>query len=215
MTGKSVRDFFQSYSDDFNSLYDSQRLLQNSMLNRLFRRSMHLRMVRTFQLCLPIVGKSVLDVGCGSGQYSIEFAKRGACRVVGIDFAPRMIQLARKNAEAVAESCEFYATDLFEFPVDQQFDYAVAMGFMDYVDDPKMTVTKILSLTRHSAVLSFPVRHGFLAWQRKIRYQQKCHLVLYDQEQVLDLFKSHTDFLIDCISLGRDYFVSATRRSEI
>lgn len=40
---------------------------------------------------------SVLDVGCGPGKYSIEFAKH-ANSVTGIDISPRMIEFAMENA---------------------------------------------------------------------------------------------------------------------
>jgi 2-polyprenyl-3-methyl-5-hydroxy-6-metoxy-1,4-benzoquinol methylase len=43
-------------------------------------------------------GSTLLDAGCGTGQFSIAFAQRG-CRVTGIDVAPSMIQLARQHAQ--------------------------------------------------------------------------------------------------------------------
>ncbi|MDQ2085595.1 class I SAM-dependent methyltransferase [Herbivorax sp. ANBcel31] len=41
---------------------------------------------------------NVLDIGCGPGRYSIEFAKR-AKSVIGIDVSPKMIEFAVENAE--------------------------------------------------------------------------------------------------------------------
>lgn len=41
---------------------------------------------------------NVLDVGCGTGKYIIEFAKN-ARDVTGIDISPNMISYAKKNAE--------------------------------------------------------------------------------------------------------------------
>jgi SAM-dependent methyltransferase len=41
-----------------------------------------------------------LDLGCGGGQASIKLAARGY-RVVGVDFAPTAIELARRNAPDV------------------------------------------------------------------------------------------------------------------
>ena len=46
-------------------------------------------------------GARLLDVGCGSGQFALEFAERGAL-VMGIDLSPDMIRLAQVNAEHLA-----------------------------------------------------------------------------------------------------------------
>ena len=42
---------------------------------------------RMFQQSIPadLSGKTVLDIGCNGGFYSIEMKRRGAARVVGID----------------------------------------------------------------------------------------------------------------------------------
>jgi SAM-dependent methyltransferase len=44
-------------------------------------------------------GASLLDAGCGSGQFAIAFAERGA-RVTGVDLSPEMIRRAREHAAA-------------------------------------------------------------------------------------------------------------------
>ena len=41
-----------------------------------------------------LTGKSVLDIGCNSGFYSIEMKKRGAERVVGVDTSAWLAELA-------------------------------------------------------------------------------------------------------------------------
>ncbi|MEZ4561407.1 MAG: class I SAM-dependent methyltransferase [Thermomicrobiales bacterium] len=43
-------------------------------------------------------GAHLLDAGCGSGQYALALAARGA-RVTGVDLSPAMIRLAQENAE--------------------------------------------------------------------------------------------------------------------
>lgn len=43
-------------------------------------------------------GAHLLDAGCGSGQFALALAARGA-RVAGVDLSPEMIRLARENAE--------------------------------------------------------------------------------------------------------------------
>src|SRR5262249_24854969 len=47
-------------------------------------------------------GLSFLDVGCGSGLFSIAAYKLGASRVVGIDINPRCITVSERNRDYLA-----------------------------------------------------------------------------------------------------------------
>lgn len=59
----------------------------------------------TTRLCIELLeqanvaGRSVADVGCGSGVLSIAAAKFGASRVVGSDIDPVAVEVALENAE--------------------------------------------------------------------------------------------------------------------
>lgn len=46
-------------------------------------------------------GALLLDAGCGSGQFALALAARGA-QVTGVDLSPEMIRLAKQNAERLA-----------------------------------------------------------------------------------------------------------------
>ena len=48
-------------------------------------------------MCEPVTGCSILDLGCGEGYLSRELMKRGAKRTLGIDISENMIDLARKQ----------------------------------------------------------------------------------------------------------------------
>jgi tRNA (mo5U34)-methyltransferase len=56
---------------------------------------------RSFAHAIPadLSGKSVLDIGCNGGFYSIEMARRGAARVLGIDSDEDYLAQARFAAE--------------------------------------------------------------------------------------------------------------------
>ena len=47
---------------------------------------------------VPETPSRVLDVGCGFGRHSVEFARRG-CAVVGVDPSQAMINAARERAD--------------------------------------------------------------------------------------------------------------------
>ena len=56
---------------------------------------------RRFAHAIPsdLTGRSVLDIGCNGGFYSIEMKRRGAKRVLGIDFDEDYLAQARFAAE--------------------------------------------------------------------------------------------------------------------
>jgi SAM-dependent methyltransferase len=69
----------------------------------------------------------VLDVGCGPGTYTIPLARRAA-RVVGLDSAPRMLEVMRREAEfyQVAERVEARPGAWDEIPAMPDFDLVLA-----------------------------------------------------------------------------------------
>lgn len=56
-------------------------------------------------------GEKILDLGCGSGRHSIEFAKRGY-DVIGIDISAPMLEEAKKRARKARVAIKFYREDL-------------------------------------------------------------------------------------------------------
>ena len=44
--------------------------------------------------------KKVLDIGCGMGQHALQYSKKGALSVLGIDISEKMLAYARKNNAA-------------------------------------------------------------------------------------------------------------------
>jgi hypothetical protein len=126
--------------------------------------------------------------------------------VLGIDFAEGMLRLATEHAErvGVADRAEFRKADFYAFSADQRFDYLILMGFMDYMPDPA------LSLTRSKAFFSFPADGGWLAWQRRKRYQKRCDLFLYTEDQIRKLFAGFPGIEAGIDPISRDFFVTAS-----
>jgi 2-polyprenyl-3-methyl-5-hydroxy-6-metoxy-1,4-benzoquinol methylase len=212
MSASRTSEFFHSYAHDFNSIYGNNNTFLNRFINRNFRASMRLRYEKTIEGCSPIVGKTVLDIGCGPGHYSVALAKKGAARVFGIDFADEMIAIAKQNARAagVEGSCDFARQDFFADSISDKYDYTIAMGFMDYMSDPRKTIEKVLAATRGKAFFSFPADGGVLAWQRKLRYKSRCPLFMYGLPQLQQLFSDVNSKKVNIERIARDYFVTVT-----
>ncbi|MCX7846812.1 MAG: class I SAM-dependent methyltransferase [bacterium] len=164
--------YFDQIPDEWDALYSHENWLMYR-INRLLRPGIYERYAFTFERCQPIEGATVLDIGCGTGRFAIEFAKRGARHVVGIDFAPAMIDFSRMVAQrmGVADRCEFICNDVVSYPFETEFDIVVALGFFDYVPHAEPVFRKVAALRPQHFVASFPV-HTFL-WgiQRHIRYR--------------------------------------------
>ncbi len=72
-------------------------------------------------------GKSILDVGCGIGQYSVFFALKGAI-VTAFDISPVGIEQARKLAKVngVEETCHFEVANASSMPyADETYDMII------------------------------------------------------------------------------------------
>jgi ubiquinone/menaquinone biosynthesis C-methylase UbiE len=210
MPEKEVAEFFDAYSDRFNAIYGNKNSLINSAVNRLFRKSMRLRFDYTIGGCQPIEGKTVVDIGCGPGHYSIRLANMGAQNTLGLDFAPGMIEIAKKNAEraGVGGLCQFVYGDFLSYSFNRKFDCAIVMGFMDYIEQPAKVIDKVLAITSDKAFFSFPVGGGILAWQRTQRYKNRCKLFLYTEEDLRRLFAGRKCRKIEIQKISRDFFVT-------
>jgi SAM-dependent methyltransferase len=203
-------EFFDAYAEDFSAIYGNKHTLLNRMVNSMFRKSMRLRYQKTMEGCQPLAGRTVIDIGCGPGHYSVALAKAGAANVFGIDFAEGMIDIAKKNAAvaSVTEYCHFEYDDFFTRPIEGKFDYAIVMGFMDYIREPEEVIQRVLGFTSRRAFFSFPMDGGILAWQRQLRYKNRCELYMYTPPQLRQLFANLTTKPFTIERIDRDSFVT-------
>jgi SAM-dependent methyltransferase len=78
----------------------------------------------------------VLDVGCGTGEHALLAASLGH-EAIGIDAAPRAIELAKKKAAERQLEARFVAWDALDLPsLDEQFDTVLDCGLFHVFDDP-------------------------------------------------------------------------------
>lgn len=74
-----------------------------------------------------IRGKSVLDLGCGTGLFAVAAARLGASEVWATDVSPAAVDCARRNAERNGVDIVAKAGDLFEPVADRTFDLIITV----------------------------------------------------------------------------------------
>jgi tRNA (mo5U34)-methyltransferase len=88
-----------------------------------------------------LAGKTVLDVGCNAGFYSIEMKRRGAERVVGIDSDPRYLAQARLAAEVSGVDIELRRLSVYEVDrLGESFDVVLFLGVLYHLRHPLLAL---------------------------------------------------------------------------
>ncbi len=208
---QKVRAHFDADAIRFDAIYDDDHKgLVARWIDRVWRGVVRRRLELTLELLEPLTAKTVLDVGCGSGRYCLAYAERGAARVVGVDFAPRMIDLANEAARrrGIAERCEFRVGLFPDAVTDGPFDASTALGFFDYIADPVPLVKRMRELTEQTLVMSFPKAREWRVPVRRARFWLKgCPLYLYSEERVRAILEQAGVTRYDWIVMDRDYLV--------
>ena len=87
-------------------------------------------------------GKRILDLGCGFGEHCMEYVRKGAVRVVGIDISEKMLEVARKeNADPKIEYINMPMEDIGKLK--EQFDVAISSLAFHYVENFASVVADI------------------------------------------------------------------------
>lgn len=101
---------------------------------------------RKFADAIPadLTGKTVLDIGCNAGFYSIEMKKRGAERVLGIDFDDVYLNQARFAAEVAEANIEFRKLSVYDVgALAEKFDIVIFMGVLYHLRHPLLALDLI------------------------------------------------------------------------
>ena len=190
---QAQRAFWNSEADAFQSIYTHRKSKFFNTLDQIFRKDMYERYQFTIANCEPIEGRTFLDVGCGNGLYSLELARRGARKVVGLDIAEVMIGLCKKASvdQSLDDRCTFIQTDLLEWDNSgTKFDVSFGIGLFDYISDPLPVLRQMRELSTDKAIMAFPRLWTWRAPIRKVRLTVKgCDVFFYSAARINKLMK--------------------------
>ena len=99
--------------------------------------------------------RTVLDLGCGTGEYALWYATHGARQVTGVDLSDGSLARAREQADQYdVRNVTFVKQDILtlEFP-DEQFDYAYCVGVLHHTGDPFRGFQEMVRVTKPGGVV--------------------------------------------------------------
>lgn len=113
-------------------------------------------------------GKKVLEIGCGIGTDTINFARAGA-RVTAVDLSEESLKVARRRAAVmnVEDSITFYqanAEALSQFVPPEDYDLVYSFGAIHHTLDPAAVLTGARRYLRAGGTLKVMVYHRW-SWK--------------------------------------------------
>ena len=209
---QAQRAFWNSEADAFQRIYTHRKSRFANALDQIFRKDMYERYTFTIEHCEPIKDRQFLDVGCGNGMYSLELARRGAAKVVGIDIAEVMIDLCRKSSEdkGLSDRCTFVQTDLLDYKPESKFDVSFGIGLFDYISDPLPVLKRMREVSTDKAIIAFPRLWTWRAPVRKVRLARKgCDVYFYSKAKIESLLREAGFSRQEIVKVGKLYCVVA------
>jgi SAM-dependent methyltransferase len=83
-----------------------------------------------------IVGKEILDFGCGTAYQSVALVRMGAKHVVGYDINATFLEKARELARESGLTDHVRFTNSFEQDLHNRFDIVISQNSMEHFKDP-------------------------------------------------------------------------------
>lgn len=105
-----------------------------------------------------MTGKTVLDIGCNAGFYSLQLHARGA-QVTGIEHDAHYLEQARFAARELGADIEYLHMDVYEVDrLGRQFDFVLFMGVLYHLRYPLYALDKVARLPRERLVFQSMLR---------------------------------------------------------
>lgn len=114
----------------------------------------------TLSLLPEVIGKRVLDVGCGPGAYAEWLVAHGA-EVVAFDANDKMVSFAKQRLGQKATVLQANLEQPLDFLLDTSFDIVICPLVMDYIKDWHSAFKELYRVLRPGGCLIFSMEHPY------------------------------------------------------
>jgi ubiquinone/menaquinone biosynthesis C-methylase UbiE len=119
------------------------------------------------ELLRPRSGEKLLDAGCGTGVFTIDFLAAGS-QVAGIDISLPMLSLARQKTRPYRFSAVH--GDMLHLPFhDRSFDKAVSITALEFIADAEGAINELFRVTRSGGYVIVATLNSLSPWATRRR----------------------------------------------
>jgi CheY-like chemotaxis protein/ubiquinone/menaquinone biosynthesis C-methylase UbiE len=123
-----------------------------------------------FELCEPVKGKRVLDLGCGEGYCTRELRRRGA-EISGIDVSDKMIDGALEAEKKLKLGISYSVGDATKLPqvANASLDMVLAVFLFNYltVDQTRACMSEVARIVKPGGHFVFSIPHPAFPYMRE------------------------------------------------
>lgn len=120
------------------------------------------------------VGEKVLDIGSGTGNYSIWLAKKGL-QVTGLDQSKAMMNIAKKKADEEDLAIDWVEADATNLPFpNESFDLVLSVTAIEFMDDINAVLKETIRVLKPNGRLVIGVLTKDSPWGKL--YQQMAEI---------------------------------------
>ena len=161
-----------------NNFLDSRKVLLDSFIKNNFDLNF-------------LKGKNVLDMGCGSGRFTLALASMGVKKAVGVDLGSEGIEIAKRNAKINnIKNARFIRASVLDLPFkDESFDFVFCKGVLHHTGNFNKGMQEYYRvMTKNGKGFLYLYGNGGIFWnsRKKMREVMKSIPVEYTMK-ILDL----------------------------
>ncbi|MBP8718934.1 MAG: class I SAM-dependent methyltransferase [Candidatus Atribacteria bacterium] len=165
-----------------------------------------------FSLFKVRAGRSILEVGCGTGNFSIKLARQGAL-VTGVDISHKMLTIARKKAKQEKLNITFKKMDSLnlQFP-DNYFDSVISMATIEFVSTPLKMISEMFRVVKGGGFILIGTINRASEWGRlyqEAEFQKKVkvfqHAYFKTPEELSKIRKEDLIAVKECLFIPPDF----------
>jgi SAM-dependent methyltransferase len=133
-------------------------------------------------------GDSILEVGPGTGYYTFRFA-RAAGKLTAVDSNPSMVEHLQGEIErAELHNIEIVSGDFLTYGAGPTYDWVIALGVLEYQEDPSEFLSRIISFSRRWVLITLPTPGVWGRIYRAASRMRGTRINLFTESEIRDQY---------------------------